>query len=291
MERKKIAILRWFWQYGVLKMSNEDSDTPDVSRGIRCLYPRRVNSEFLAFLPTSRYEGRTVLVETDEVLDSELPEIMSEKILGFDTETRPNFQKGKQYPVSILQLGGSMSVWVIRLKPLLHRLGDIFKVLENPSIKKVGIAVKGDIKGLRSLCDFKPSGFVDVSDITSKMGVVNTGMRNLAALILGEKISKRDQCSNWANERLSDSQIKYAATDAWMSRRLYLEMLDVVAENRTDVEPEPEPEPERFDLRKFILKVVRAIKKSVKSLGPSPKKPCYGNGRKRGARSKRSKNS
>ena len=123
------------------------------------------------------------VVETDEVLDAALVEISKEKILGFDTETRPNFTKGKNYPVSILQFGGEKKVWIIRLESLKERLADIYKILENPSIKKAGIAVQGDIKSLRARCHFNPAGFVDVSDYTSNLGVINTGMRNLTALI------------------------------------------------------------------------------------------------------------
>lgn len=233
---------------------------------IRCLYPRRVKSDFLGNLPLKRYSGNITLIETEEALDENLPKILEEEILGFDTETRPSFQKGKNYKVSILQLAGKSEVWIIRLKPLENKLEELFKVLELPSIKKVGLAVQGDVRALNSLREFKAAGFEDISKFTSKMGIVNTGMRNLTAVVFGEKISKKEQCSNWANDVLSDSQLSYAATDAWMSRRLYLEVMEVIRQNRTDVEPEPEPEPEKFNLGKFIGGVIAKLKKKVKEL-------------------------
>lgn len=228
---------------------------------IKCMYPRRVNTDLIQYLPQVCYAGEIVLVETDEVLDAALVEISKEKILGFDTETRPNFTKGKNYPVSILQFGGEKKVWIIRLEPLKERLADIYKILENPSIKKAGIAVQGDIKSLRARCHFNPAGFVDVSDYTSNLGVINTGMRNLTALIFGEKISKSAQLTNWASDALTPKQIQYAATDAWISRRLFLEIKKVIEENRVVIEPEPEPESEskRFNLRAFVKLTIKKI--------------------------------
>ncbi len=228
---------------------------------IKCMYPRRVNPDMIQYLPQVCYTGEIALVETDKILDQALVEISKEKVLGFDTETRPNFTKGKNYPVSILQLGGEKKVWIIRLDPLKDRLADIYKILENPAVKKAGIAVKGDIKSLRSRHIFNPAGFVDVSDYTSNLGVVNTGMRNLTALIFGEKISKSAQLTNWASENLTPKQIQYAATDAWISRRLFLEIKKVVEQNRTIIEPEPEPEQEskKFNLRSFVKLTIKKI--------------------------------
>ena len=157
---------------------------------IKCVYPRRVAADMVAPLPLVKYEGEIELVEDESQLDSALAEISRESVLGFDTETRPNFNRGKSQPVSILQLAGAEKVWVIRLDPLAERLADIFKVLENPAIKKAGLAVQGDIKSLRARCAFSPAGFVDVSASTTKIGIINTGMKNLAALIFGERISK-----------------------------------------------------------------------------------------------------
>ena len=43
----------------------------------------------------------------------------------------------------------------------------------------------------------------------------------------GSKLSKKEQVSNWARNKLTDSQIKYAATDAWISRELYVLFLNI----------------------------------------------------------------
>ncbi len=239
---------------------------------IKCMYPRRVNPDMLQCLPLVRYSGEPELVETDEALDKALSEISKEKILGFDTETRPNFSKGKHYPVSILQLAGENKVWIIRLDPLASRLSDIFAILENPAIKKAGIAVQGDIKSLKARCPFNPAGFVDIAQSTRKIGVINTGMRNLAALIFGERLSKAAQLSNWASEVLDKRQLVYAATDAWMSRRLFLEVRRAIDDGRIILEPEPEPEPEHFSIREFIKGIfAKGLKKILGGANPSQK--------------------
>lgn len=230
---------------------------------IKCVYPRRVDTAMIYPLPLVKYEGEIEVVETEDALDAALAEISKEEILGFDTETRPNFNRNKNYPVSILQLAGENKVWVIRLDPLSERLADIYRVLENPSIKKAGLAVQGDIKSLRGRCALNPAGFVDVSASTMKIGIINTGMKNLVALIFGERISKSAQLSNWASDNLTSKQIDYAATDAWISRRLFLEVREIIKDSRTEIEPEPIPEPEHFNIINFVRKAIKSVAKKL----------------------------
>ena len=230
---------------------------------IKCVYPRRVSPEMVAALPLVRYEGEIELVEDPSQLERVLAEIAKEEILGFDTETRPNFNRGKNYPVSILQLGGENKVWVIRLDPLAEHLEEIFKILENPNVKKAGLAVQGDIRSLRARCAFNPAGFVDVSSSTTKIGIINTGMKNLVAVIFGERISKAAQLSNWASDSLTEKQLNYAATDAWISRRLFLAVREILTDPRTTIEPEPIPEPEHFNLLKFIRGAIRKVSDKI----------------------------
>lgn len=214
----------------------------------------------VAALPIVKCPLPIELVDTDAALDAALADIRLETLLGFDTETRPSFSKTQHNKVSILQLSGENKVWVIRLIPLLHRLGDIYAVLSDKSIKKAGLAVNGDIRALSQRLKFYPAGFIDVSDFSTKMGIVNTGMKNLAALFLGERVSKAAQMSNWEAAELAQKQIDYAATDAWISRRLYLEVKKVVDEARFDVEPEPEPEPQKLSLREVFERFFATLK-------------------------------
>jgi ribonuclease D len=156
-----------------------------------------------------------------------IEEMQGQPLLGFDTETRPVFKKGKKPgPPAILQLATDNCVYVFQIS-ILPLNKALCGLLSDRQIVKTGVAVRDDILGLQKLARFKPSGFVDLSDITSKSNMQTHGLRNMAANLLGFRISKSAQCSNWAKEKLTRQQIIYAATDAWISRELYLALNDL----------------------------------------------------------------
>lgn len=200
---------------------------------MKCAYPQRIKGEFVNLLPLRKFEGPISLVETPEQLEEALKEIESEHILGFDTETRPCFKKGMQHSVAILQLASENKAWIFRLIPLKDHLERLYKeVLANPEIKKVGLAVNGDIRALKKLCNFNAAGFDEISKYTQKIGIINTGMKNLCGAILGIKISKSAQMSNWESDILTQKQLDYAATDAWIGLELYKEAIRILDSNR-----------------------------------------------------------
>lgn len=178
-------------------------------------------------MPLRRYEGPIVVVRTEKQRAQALKEIAGESLLGFDTETRPVFKKGKKPgPPSLVQLATSSCAYVfqINLLPLCNGLCDL---LADESIIKTGVAVRDDILGLQRLAEFDPASFIDLSDISASAKMQTHGLRNMAANLLGFRISKSAQCSNWAKEKLTPQQVNYAATDAWVSRELYLALDDL----------------------------------------------------------------
>ncbi|MGA1204343.1 MAG: 3'-5' exonuclease [Opitutales bacterium] len=186
----------------------------------------KITKEEINALPLVAYEGPITIIDDDVKLDQVIPLIRKEKVLGFDTESRPSFKKGQNFPVSLIQLGGSDHVWLFQVKKL-NNPDSLWRILGDSSIKKVGVAISDDIKKLQELKDFQPAGFKEVADLTQKAGILNTGLRSLAGLLLNIRISKRAQVSNWARSNLTEAQIQYAGTDAWVSRNLYLHMLDL----------------------------------------------------------------
>lgn len=170
--------------------------------------------------PLMRYEGPIELVAGESALTSALEEIRRERVLGFDTESRPVFRRGQSYPPSLLQLAGEEKVWLFQLQSF-EALDALYACLADSAIVKAGVAIRDDIKKLQEIRPFEPAGFIEISDFTQRAGVVNTGLRNLTAIFLNFRISKGAQVSNWARKELTTAQIKYAATDAWVSRRLY----------------------------------------------------------------------
>lgn len=149
---------------------------------------------------------------------------MTAGILGFDTETRPSFTKGHQNKVSLLQVSTRDTCFLFRL----NRFGlcpAIKKLLETKNVKKIGLSWDDDVRSLKALGNFKSQGFFELQDHMLELGVEDTSLAKLYANIFGQRISKREQLSNWEADVLSAKQQNYAATDAWACIMLYEEYM------------------------------------------------------------------
>ena len=186
----------------------------------------KITKDEINALPLVSYDGPVTLVDSDRAIDSAVSDMRKESILGFDTESRPSFKKGQNYPVALVQLGGAERIWLFQVQKFEY-FQPLWDLLSDPDIIKAGVAIQDDIKKLQELHPFEPAGFVEIATMTQQAGILNTGLRSLAALLLNARISKRAQVSNWAKDVLTDAQIQYACTDAWMSRRIYMHMLDL----------------------------------------------------------------
>jgi ribonuclease D len=162
-----------------------------------------------------------VLVISDEKL---LPRIFDEvrehKVVGFDTETKPVFVRGQQNKVSLLQIALPDKVFLVRLK-FTGMHAPILKFLESDDIQKAGVALRDDIKALQRLKNYDPAGFIELADMSKQAGLQVESVKKLTALLLGFRISKSAQTSNWEAEVLNEKQISYAATDAWACLEIY----------------------------------------------------------------------
>jgi ribonuclease D len=148
------------------------------------------------------------------------PRLIHETLLGFDTETKPCFKKGHYHPVALLQLSTREQAFLIRLNKV-HLPEFIIEILEDTNITKVGVALKDDLNALNKIVPFEPDGFIDLQQFVKQFGIEDNGLKKLVANILGFRISKKSQTSNWEQEELSREQLEYAATDAWVCRQMY----------------------------------------------------------------------
>lgn len=182
-----------------------------------------ISREELASLPIRRYEGEVRLVESAERLAHEAEAIRRESVLGFDTETRPAFRKGESYPTALVQLAGESVVWIFQLQRVDCSTA-LKAVFEDSQLIKTGIGVADDLRQMKKVFAFEEANVVDVGALARRRGVEQTGLRNLAGLVLGYRIPKGSRTSNWGAARLTRQQIAYAAMDAWAARALYLRL-------------------------------------------------------------------
>ncbi len=179
-----------------------------------------ISKEALATLPTISFGGRIVIVDQPDQIDRACDELLKERQLGFDTESRPVFQKGVVNRISLLQLSTPRTCYLFRLNKI--RLDKaILKILESNKITKVGLSVAGDIRELETLRKFRPKSFVDLQKLAPEHGITDMSLIKIAALTLGGRISKAQRLSNWEAVSLTPAQQLYAATDAWVSLEVY----------------------------------------------------------------------
>ena len=184
-------------------------------------FPTTIAKEQVNALPLARYEGPINVIARAREVHAAVDYLRDEALVGFDTESRPSFRRGDNHPVALLQLAGAERVYLFQLH-LLENLDPVLALLADPAIRKAGVAIRDDIRKLQELGEFVPRNFVEISDMSRKLDVSNTGLRNLSAMFLGYRVSKGAQVTNWARPDLTQPQITYAATDAWISRLLYL---------------------------------------------------------------------
>ena len=185
-----------------------------------------INPEEIAALDLASFPGEIVVVdEPGPVMDQAVRYLKRQTVLGFDTETRPTFSPDQPSSgTALLQLSGGGKAYLFRLKKCgLPRA--LASVLANPKVLKVGAATLDDVRGLQKITRFSPKGFVDLQNMVWEYGIRDKSVKKMAAIILGVKISKAQQLSNWEADHLSEGQQRYAATDAWICREMYLRLL------------------------------------------------------------------
>jgi ribonuclease D len=154
--------------------------------------------------------------------DRDMAEVKFEKItaIGFDTETKPAFRKGEVFKTALLQLATDSVAYLIRLH-YIRKFEPLQEVFENPEILKVGAAIGHDLKQLQHVFPFQPAGFVDVQKIGKEKGLKNLGLKKMTQEVFNANLFKGPKMTNWERQFLTDEQMLYAATDAWIGLQLY----------------------------------------------------------------------
>ena len=187
-----------------------------------------IATEQIEQLPMAEFHGEITVVEKeDQVYRQAIRDLKAEKVIGFDTETKPCFvAKAPKNHKALLQLSTEDHAYIFRLQQLGLPDG-LADILSDPAIIKVGAAVRDDINGLNWYSRFNAGGFADLQTIAEKFGIEEKSVRKMSAIILGIRVSKSQQLSNWESSKLSEAQLRYAAIDAWVCREMYIKLMSV----------------------------------------------------------------
>jgi ribonuclease D len=190
-------------------------------------YRENISVEEIKELELRWFEGEILLIDTLKKFYDVLPGLNgSTTMLGFDTETKPSFRKGRKNQVSLIQLADDKTAWLFRSNQIGMPV-ELASILSDPRVTKCGVAIHDDIKVLSGLRKFEPSGFVDLQPFVKQYGIDSSGLKKLAAIVLGFRISKSQQVTDWEAVSLSKAQLVYAATDAWVCHQIYKKLTEV----------------------------------------------------------------
>ncbi|MFO0268799.1 MAG: 3'-5' exonuclease [Cyclobacteriaceae bacterium] len=179
-----------------------------------------ISNEELNELPFGMFTGKVVVVQETARIKKILPELYDQEMLGFDTETKPVFVRGHSNKVALLQLALPEKVFLIRLQQT-GMTDELAEFLESATIEKAGVAIRDDLVALKKLRSFNPGGFVEITHLTKSVGLEAESVKKLTGLLLGFRISKSAQTSNWEAPTLTEKQIQYAATDALVCLEIF----------------------------------------------------------------------
>ena len=189
-------------------------------------------------LPRVNFNGRIFTVINADEADKAVDYLMHAPILGIDTETRPSFRRGQVHLVALLQVSTHNTAFLFRL----NRIGmppSLIRLLEDTTIKKVGLSLHDDLMMLRKRHDFTPGNYIELQNEVKELGIADKSLQKLYANLYGEKISKSQQLSNWEADVLSEAQMQYAATDAWACIKIYEKILELKRSGEYTLEKEP----------------------------------------------------
>lgn len=184
------------------------------------MYQNEISKEEVAALELIQYEGPIRVIDTMEAFEQEIGQIAREAVLGFDTETRPSFKKGKVYPTSLIQISSLEKAWILRV----NRIGypaSLLDLLSGDTPLKIGLGLQDDLRRLRADFQFEPRGFLDLQNYVEAFRIDEKGLKKISGIVLNRRISKSQQVSNWDADVLSEAQLRYAATDAWICLMIY----------------------------------------------------------------------
>ena len=179
-----------------------------------------ISKQQILELPEVKYPGKVILVDSAAKCRSALAYLSRVDQVGFDTETRPSFQKFRHYNVSLAQISCDDECFLFRLKQI-GSIDGFMRFLENGDVNKIGLSLKDDFHSLAKLAEFEPQGFVELQSFVKDYQISDNSLQKIYGIIFNQRISKNQRLTNWEASELTESQQHYAAIDAWACQRIY----------------------------------------------------------------------
>lgn len=179
-----------------------------------------ISKQQLLELPEVKYPGKVILVDSAAKSKSALTYLNKVPQIGFDTETRPSFQKYRHYNVSLMQISAYDECFLFRLKQI-GSIEPLMRFLEREDIQKIGLSIKDDFHSLAKLAQFNPAGFVELQTFVKDYQIADNSLQRIFGIIFNQRISKNQRLTNWEAQELTVSQQNYAAIDAWACQQIY----------------------------------------------------------------------
>lgn len=188
-------------------------------------YQAKIEKEKIVDLPIAKTDCKILVIDNPQAVEDAVKDLYLSDIVGFDTETKPTFTKGKINKIALLQLSTDKKCFLFQLQKI-GKNETLKKFLESKKVLKIGLSVKDDFRMLNRWTKVKPQNFVELQTFVKNFGIEDMGLQKIFAIIFSQKISKREQLSNWEANVLGKAQQLYAATDAWACRQIYLKLIE-----------------------------------------------------------------
>lgn len=184
------------------------------------------DKDAIALLPPFERLGldRITLVSTGQQARGAFDALMQASAWGFDTESKPTFRVGEQSDgPHILQLSTAERAWVFQLHESECR-AVAADLLARRGIVKAGFGLGDDRKRIVQKLGIEPQGILELNTIFRERGYrKDMGVKGAVAVLFNQRFmkSKKAATSNWAHAQLSESQLVYAANDAYAAIRVW----------------------------------------------------------------------
>lgn len=198
---------------------------------------RTIHKEELKVLPKADFPGQIHVIQTPSEAEKAVAYLKTCPLLGIDSETRPSFTKGHSHKVALLQISSEEHCFLFRLN-LIGLTLPVIHLLEDPAIIKVGLSLRDDFMMLHKRAPFEQRACVELQEYVRAFGIQDKSLQKIYAILFGEKISKNQRLSNWEAETLSESQKRYAATDAWTCLNIYNRLQELKRTGDFEIAPE-----------------------------------------------------